>query len=192
MRRTRMTISELAVNSSLIAAGICRAVSRPLRFGASLCMVAMLAGQISVVPATFAQSIVANVDEVRIVANSRSGKDWPDTNFDYAGTRFSPLRQIDKSNVKTLGLAWVADLDSIRGVEAPPVVVDGVMYETAPWSIVHAIDASTGKKLWVYDPLVPHKEAYKACCDVVNRGVAVHKGKVYVGSLDGRLIAVDA
>jgi PQQ-dependent dehydrogenase (methanol/ethanol family) len=142
--------------------------------------------------AAAAEMRAANVDEAMIVANARTGKEWPSTNLDYAGTRFSKLTQIDAKNVKTLGLVWTYDLDSIRGVEAPPVVVDGIMYETAPWSIVHAIDARTGKKLWTYDPEVPRGGGYQACCDVVNRGVAVHKGKIYVASLDGRLMGLDA
>ena len=82
--------------------------------------------------------------------------------------------------------------NSTRGVEATPVVVDGVMYVTAPWSVVHAVNASTGEKLWSYDPQAPRDQASKYCCDVVNRGVAVYKGKVYVATLDARLIALDA
>jgi PQQ-dependent dehydrogenase (methanol/ethanol family) len=121
-----------------------------------------------------------------------SSSDWSVHGHDDAGTRFSPLAQINAGNVKDLGLAWSYSLDSTRGVESTPLVVNGVMYVTAPWSIVHALDARTGKGLWVYDPQVPRTGGYKACCDVVNRGVAVHEGKVYVASLDGRLIAIDA
>ena len=82
---------------------------------------------------------------------------------------------------------WAYDLESTRGVEATPLVVDGVMYVTASWSVVHAIDARTGKRLWTYDPEVPREAGYKGCCDVVNRGVAVYKGKVFVAAYDGRL-----
>ena len=66
------------------------------------------------------------------------------------------------------------------------------MYVSAPWSVVHAIDARTGKGIWTFDPEVPREKGYKGCCDVVNRGVALHKGKVFVGAYDGRLIALDA
>lgn len=135
---------------------------------------------------------LANVGDARIVANARTGKEWLSNGLDYAGTRFSRLKGIDAANVGKLGLAWAYDLESTRGVEATPVVVDGVMYVTAPWSVVHAIDARTGKGRWVYDPQVPREAGFKACCDVVNRGVAVYGGKVFVGSLDGRLIAIDA
>ena len=72
------------------------------------------------------------------------------------------------------------------------MIVDGVMYTTGSWSIVFALDAKTGKQLWQWDPQVPHRYGARACCDVVNRGVAVYKGRVYVGTLDGRLVALDA
>ncbi len=134
----------------------------------------------------------ADVDQASIIANAKTSKQWPSNGMDFAGTRFSKLKQINTANVKDLGLAWSYSLGSERGVETTPLVVDGVMYATAPWSVVHALDARTGAKLWVYDPQVPRSGGYKACCDVVNRGVALHKGKVYVGSLDGRLIAIDA
>ena len=106
--------------------------------------------------------------------------------------RFSKLNQINADNVKKLGLVWSYPLESSRGVEATPVVVDGIMYQTASWSVVHAIDARTGKQLWTFDPKVDREKGYKGCCDVVNRGVALWKGKVFVGAYDGRLIALDA
>ena len=106
--------------------------------------------------------------------------------------RFSTLAQIDRANVVQLGLAWSHQFRQPRGVEATPIVVNGVMYVTGPWSTVYALDARTGRELWVYDPKVPVEKAAHACCDVVNRGVAVHEGNVYVGTLDGRLVALDA
>ena len=140
-------------------------------------------------------STVSAADQVNqnyIIENAKTGKDWPTHGFDYAETRFSPLSQISANNVEKLGLAWSYNLGSERGVEATPLVVDGVMYVTASWSIVHALDATTGKKLWTYDPEVPGEAGSRGCCDVVNRGVAVHYGNVYVASYDGRLIAIDA
>jgi quinohemoprotein ethanol dehydrogenase len=77
-------------------------------------------------------------------------------------------------------------------LQGTPLVVDGVMYASAEWSVVYALDARTGEVLWKYDPLVPRETAYKYCCGAVNRGVAVWQDKVYVGTLDGRLIAIDA
>jgi quinohemoprotein ethanol dehydrogenase len=118
--------------------------------------------------------------------------DWPLTGRDYAEQRFSPLTQIDKSNVGTLGLAWQEDLDSTRGIEATPIMVNGTLYVTSTWSRVLAFDAVTGAKKWTYDPQVPRGIARLFCCDVVNRGVAVADGKVFVGTLDGRLVALDA
>ena len=132
------------------------------------------------------------VDERYIEANARTGKDWPSYGLNYQENRFSPLKQIHSRNVAQLGLVWSYNLDSSRGVEATPIVVNGVMYVSAPWSVVHAIDARTGQALWTYDPQVARESAYKGCCDVVNRGVAVYKGKVFVGAFDGRLIALDA
>ncbi|HUN92641.1 MAG TPA: PQQ-dependent dehydrogenase, methanol/ethanol family [Burkholderiaceae bacterium] len=134
----------------------------------------------------------ADVDDARIADNARTGTQWPSNGLDYAGTRFSRLARINGGNVGKLGLAWSYDLGSSRGVEATPIVVGGVMYVTGPWAVVHAIDARSGKALWTFDPKTPRTVGWKACCDVVNRGVAVYKGKVYVGTLDAHLIALDA
>src|SRR5580698_2174838 len=101
---------------------------------------------------------VANVDDARIIDNAKTGKDWPSTGFDYGVNRFSPLDQVTTANVGKLGLAWSYPLDSIRGVEATPVVVDGVMYVTGPWAIVSAVNAKTGEKLWTFDPQSPRTE----------------------------------
>ena len=138
------------------------------------------------------KAVTSAIDTASVKANTETSKDWPTIGLDFAETRFSKLNQITTDNVKNLGLMWSYDLESVRGVEATPLVVDGIMYVTASWSVVHAIDARTGKRLWSYDPQVPRKDGYKGCCDVVNRGVALYKGKVYVGSYDGRLIAIDA
>ena len=132
------------------------------------------------------------VDANFIKANTPTSKDWPTVGLDYAETRFSKLNQINADNVKNLGLKWTYNLESVRGVEATPLVVDGIMYVSASWSVVHAIDARTGKRIWTYDPGVNREIGYKGCCDVVNRGVALYKGKVYVGAYDGRLVAIDA
>jgi quinohemoprotein ethanol dehydrogenase len=132
------------------------------------------------------------VDSAMIKANTATSRDWPTIGLDYAETRFSKLNQITSDNVGGLGLVWSYSLESSRGVEATPVVIDGIMYQTGPWSIVYAIDARSGKKIWTFDPGVDRAKGYKGCCDVVNRGVAVYKGRVFVGAYDGRLIALDA
>ena len=132
------------------------------------------------------------VDTQAIIDNAAKTENWLNYGLDYAETRHSKLSKITTENVSELGLAWHHGLKSRRGVEATPIVVDGVMYVTASWSIVHALDAVTGEELWVYDPEVPREFAFKGCCDVVNRGVALYEGKVFVGAYDGYLHALDA
>ncbi|GAO69865.1 PQQ-dependent dehydrogenase, methanol/ethanol family [Comamonas sp. E6] len=143
-------------------------------------------------PAAQAAVAVQRVDGAFIRANAAKTPDWPTIGVDYAETRYSRLDQINAANVKDLGLAWSYNLESTRGVEATPVVVDGIMYVSASWSVVHAIDTRTGNRIWTYDPQVDRSTGFKGCCDVVNRGVALWKGKVFVGAWDGRLIALDA
>lgn len=132
----------------------------------------------------------ADVDESAI-ENQKPG-DWLAHGRTYSEQRFSPLAQIDRSNVKDLGVAWEYRTYSVRALEASPIVSDGIMFITAPWSKVWALDAKTGKELWAYDPHVPGAWARYACCDIPNRGVALWKGAVYVGTLDGRLVKLDA
>ncbi|QHO73700.1 PQQ-dependent dehydrogenase, methanol/ethanol family [Bradyrhizobium sp. CCBAU 051011] len=138
------------------------------------------------------KAVTSAVDGASIKANTATSNDWPTIGLDYAETRFSKLNKINADNVKQLGLVWSYPLESSRGVEATPVVVDGIMYQTASWSVVHAIDARTGKRIWTFDPKVDREKGYRGCCDVVNRGVALWKGKVYFGAYDGRLFALDA
>ena len=135
---------------------------------------------------------VAQVDGARIIAADSEPGNWMSYGRSYDEQRFSPLKAINDSNAGRLGLAWHVDLDTDRGQEATPIVVDGIMYVTTAWSKVKALDAATGRELWSYDPEVPGETGAKGCCDVVNRGVAVWKGRVYFGSFDGRLIALDA
>jgi len=134
----------------------------------------------------------AQVNERRISNADSEPGNWLSHGRTYGEERYSPLDAINTENVSQLGLAWSYELREPRGAEATPIVVDGVMYVTSAWSIVYALDAETGRELWVYDPEVPRERGASACCDVVNRGVAVWGGKVYVGTLDGRLIALDA
>jgi PQQ-dependent dehydrogenase (methanol/ethanol family) len=134
----------------------------------------------------------ADVDGKRIAAADDTPGEWLTHGRTYGEQRFSPLTQISRDTVKDLGLAWSYDLPENRGIEATPLVADGVMYTTSSWSIVRAFDAKTGKLLWEHDPQVPRKTGVKACCDSVNRGVALWEGRVYFGALDGRLISLDA
>ncbi|WP_411287452.1 PQQ-dependent dehydrogenase, methanol/ethanol family [Phenylobacterium sp.] len=130
------------------------------------------------------------VDARRIAA--ADGAEWLTYGRTYDEQRFSPLKQIDRRTVAGLGVAWWAEFDTDRGQEATPLVADGVLYVTTAWSKVHAFDAAGGKRLWSYDPKVPGEAGFNARCDVVNRGVALWKGRLYLGTLDGRLIALDA
>ena len=134
----------------------------------------------------------ADVDGARIARADEEPGNWMSYGRTYSEQRFSPLKDINDHSVGQLGLAWFYDLDTHRGQEATPIVVDGVMYFTSAWSKVFALNAATGKLLWSYDPKVPPEWAVNACCDVVNRGVAAWGGKVFVGTIDGRLVALDA
>ena len=170
---------------------------------AAVCGVALLSAACSQqndgTPAAAAQppapvSKFAKVDDARLLAanDAANAGQWMTYGRDYAEQRFSPLKSINTETVKNLGLAWYGDFDTRRGQESTPVVVDGTLYVTTAWSKVYAYDAKTGKQLWYFDPKVPGEWAVNACCDVVNRGVAVYKGKVYIATIDGRLVALDA
>jgi PQQ-dependent dehydrogenase (methanol/ethanol family) len=139
-------------------------------------------------------AVPAQVDAARLAAASDAANagQWMSHGRDYSEQRFSPLTSVNADNVAQLGLAWYADFDTRRGQESTPLIVDGVIYVTTAWSKVHAFDAKSGKELWRYDPQVPGEWAVWACCDVVNRGVAAWNGKVYLGTIDARLIALDA
>lgn len=134
----------------------------------------------------------ASVTTERLVAADSEPGQWMSTGRNYWEQRFSPLDQINTENVEQLGLAWSADLDTSRGQEATPIVVDGAIYITTAWSMVKAFDAEDGSLLWEFDPEVDRARGVDACCDVVNRGVAAWDGKIFFGALDGRLIALDA
>jgi PQQ-dependent dehydrogenase (methanol/ethanol family) len=163
-----------------------------LALGALLCLAAMPAAAQDKGSPDHIKAATGRVDGAFIRANAAKTPDWPSYGLDYAETRFSRLDQINAGNVKDLGLAWSYNLESTRGVEATPLVVDGIMYVTASWSVVHAVDVRTGKKIWSFDPKVDKSKGFRGCCDVVNRGVALHQGKVFVAAYDGRLIALDA
>ncbi|MCP1759074.1 PQQ-dependent dehydrogenase, methanol/ethanol family [Bradyrhizobium japonicum] len=138
------------------------------------------------------KATISRVDSDFIEANTKTSRNWPTVGLDYAETRFSKLNQINTDNVRDLGLVWSYNLESSRGIEATPLVVDGIMYQSAPWNVVHAIDARTGTKIWSFDPGVDRSKTYRGCCDAVSRGLALYKGKVFVAAYDGRLIALDA
>ncbi len=126
-----------------------------------------------------------------LVDFNSSPNEWLLHGRTYAEERHSPLDQINTSNVDQIGLSWSFETGTNRGHETTPIVKDGVMFITAPWSIVHALDAKTGDLLWTHDPQVERAWANNACCDVVNRGVALYENSIFFGTLDGRLISLD-
>ena len=136
-------------------------------------------------------AIAAAVTQQRLSSAPAQADDWLAHGRDLAETRFSPLDQIHTGNVARMGLAWHYDFPDTRGLEGTPLVADGVMYVTGNWSVVRALDAATGKLLWVYDPEVDRRRAGAFCCGVVNRGVALWHDSVLVGTLDGYLVAID-
>jgi quinohemoprotein ethanol dehydrogenase len=134
----------------------------------------------------------AAVDSARLARADATPGDWMTIGRTYDESFWSPLDRIDETNVADLGLAWFHDLDTFRGVEATPLVIDGVMYLISAWDITYAFDAATGELLWRYDPEVPTAWARYACCEPVSRGLAAWQGKIVIATLDGRLIALDA
>ena len=132
------------------------------------------------------------IDAARLATADREPQNWLTNGRDQGGTYFSPLRSINAGNVDRLGFAWQFDLGTHRGQEATPIVVDGVMYTSGERGYVYALDAATGRLLWRFDPHVILATMRNPCCDLVNRGVAVWRGRVYVASVDGRLHALDA
>ena len=135
------------------------------------------------------------IDQNRLT--DQDPKDWLTIGGNHQMQHYSPLDLINKENVNTLGYAWEHDASTIignvpRGLEATPIVVDGLMYTSGAWGVVYALDAKTGKELWTYKPKVDPSYGRRACCDAVNRGLTVWEGKVYVGTLDGYLVCLDA
>ncbi|MXP14925.1 PQQ-dependent dehydrogenase, methanol/ethanol family [Altererythrobacter confluentis] len=137
------------------------------------------------------QSALATTGVTDAMLAAGVGDEWLSYGGGYDEQRFSPLTQISDQNVGELGLAWFADLDTARGQEATPLMHDGTLYVSTAWSMVKAYDAKTGALKWSYDPQVPRETLVRVCCDAVNRGVALYGDKVYVATLDGRLVALD-
>lgn len=151
-----------------------------------LCALA-LAGNVTV----HAQDVSLPVSGERLLAADREPHNWMSYGRDYAEQRFSPLTQINTASVEDLGLAWYFESDNHLGTESTPLVIDGVMYFTGAWSTAFAVNATNGKLLWKFDPRVPRIKSATACCGPVNRGLAAWGDRLFLGTLDGRLIAID-
>jgi PQQ-dependent dehydrogenase (methanol/ethanol family) len=123
-------------------------------------------------------------------------EEWITYGRTYAEPHHSPLNDINAETVGRLGLAWSVEVGSEGKVETTPLMFDGVLYGTSTWSAVFAIDARRGSLKWQWDPGLVRTgfvgSGPRFCCGPVNRGVALYQGRVYVGLLDGRLVALDA
>ena len=148
----------------------------------------------AVVPVGQAQSrhSAGNVDLNRLRASGSEPGQWLVNGRDLGGSHFSPLKQISTETVSKLGFAWEFKTGTYRGMEATPLVVDGVLYVSGIWGSVYAMDAASGHPLWTFDPHSDPTYARWAGEDVVNHGLSVWNGKVYVIATDCRLYALDA
>ncbi|MGF1549301.1 MAG: PQQ-binding-like beta-propeller repeat protein [Sphingomonadaceae bacterium] len=133
----------------------------------------------------------ARVDQAYLSA-AGYGSDWPAVGGNYFNRHYSPLDEVNAESVGELGLAWTASLPDRGEQQAVPVAVDGTVYFGTAGGEVFAFAGADGEELWHYDPKLSEASLADHCCGIVNRGVAVWKGKVYVGTLDGRLVALDA
>ena len=157
--------------------------------------IAILAACVLAYEAMAAQTTRApgDVTQARVLAEAGRGDNWLVNGGNFESQHFSPLKMITDQNIGGLGLAWALPVNSPMGLSAEPIVVDGVIYLGAPFDIVYAIDGATGKILWGFDPHIringPWRNSYEGR---KNRGVAVWNGKVYVGTGDCRMVAIDA
>ena len=138
------------------------------------------------------------VDDALLTTGSKTGDEWVSYGVNWAEQRYSPLKQIDASNVSRLGVAWSYDIPLAPGnpqthQEGTPLVFNGVLYSITPWSIVYAVDLHTGKEIWRADPEV-NQQVWQSriCCGVVNRGIAMYEGIIIAPAVDGRLRALEA
>jgi quinohemoprotein ethanol dehydrogenase len=134
----------------------------------------------------------ANVTNERMLNADAEAGQWMSYSRTWDEQRFSPLKRINDGNAQNLGLAWYADLNTYRGVQSTPLFIDGVLYNVSVWNVVTAYDGRNGKVLWTFDPKVAPEWTRLACCGPSARGIAAWKGRIYIGALDGRLIAVNA
>src|SRR5579862_241196 len=148
-----------------------------LAFSTALCLLTMAASRSDADPAMF--------------TDGSDGSNWPSYGGTYREWQYSPLAQINRENVEHLGLAWFVDLPPGTAV-GTPLAIDGTVFITSGLSVLRAIDAASGRVLWTYDPQVARVAGQKLRAGWGARGIAYWNGKVYVGTMDGRLVAVVA
>jgi quinohemoprotein ethanol dehydrogenase len=166
---------------------------RPIRpAGLTGSLLGALAVAVAAIAGAATQGSFGAIDYDRLARAAEQPGEWFTAGGDATGGYYSGLTRINDKNAQQLGFAWEYPLQSTRGQEATPIVVDGTLYTSGTWGTVYALDAATGRERWVYRPDVDTQWARYTCCDAVNRGVAVWKGKVYVAALDGYLHALDA
>lgn len=133
-------------------------------------------------------SVAEDVSDARLKAADGNRTEWLHYGRDYGQQRFSPLDQVNVASVKRLVPKWIYQTGTAATFQTSPLIADGVMYLTAPFSHVVAVDAKTGREKWRYE----HKRASeKTCCGPANRGASIGYGKIYVATVDARLIALD-
>jgi quinohemoprotein ethanol dehydrogenase len=141
--------------------------------------------------AAAASAVAARIDN-KALANEDDGANWASFGRSFSESHYSPLKQINADNIGRLKLAWYYDLEPVANTFEAPLAVDGVLYFAIGYSVVHAMDAKTGKLLWRYDPKAPEASGRKLRAGWGNRGIAYWRGMVYTGTHDGRLIAINA
>ncbi|MEI9813628.1 MAG: PQQ-dependent dehydrogenase, methanol/ethanol family [Acidobacteriota bacterium] len=162
----------------------------------TLAVLLLTAAAVTLLAQQKAKVAAKGIDDAALKAAGKTdaaSREWITYGGNYSETRYSPLKQIDAANVSRLGLAWSFKTESPQGgrIEATPIMYNGVLYATLAWDVVVAIDARTGKSKWRWDPEIPRQRIPQLCCGPVNRGVAIYKGRVYAGLLDGTVVALD-
>ncbi|MCY4015120.1 MAG: PQQ-dependent dehydrogenase, methanol/ethanol family [Gammaproteobacteria bacterium] len=132
------------------------------------------------------------VDEERVLAAAAEPGSWLAHGQTYEELRFSRLNDVNRQTVGRLGLAWYKDLNNRHRMQSTPLVIDGVLYFTDPWSVAYALDAATGEEIWRFDPETDRRSMRYSCCGgAVNRGLAAYRGRLYFATFDARLVAID-
>jgi len=131
-----------------------------------------------------------SVSQQQLTGADGQGTNWLHTNGGYAQTRYYSGTQINSGNVKKLRPVFIVQTEVVESMETAPIVVDGVMFVTTAFNHVYAIDAATGKEFWHYKHKMGPVTTF--CCGPNNRGVAISGGKLYMGTLDAKLVALDA